>query len=232
MCAKHVWFMYDSFIVFCTGQLVWRRHTHLPLPPRRVIRSTCVQLLPLVEMYLKWEFEEDCTNLRALMLRFDSETELESYELGRSLLFMVRDDGAELENLPRPSPLPMPANPFDVVRERLAAAGSAIQGLHHKVHIVSYLCCAFGIACQFLSSLNMTFSKTQPYTYDELFSHSHACATIWHPFQVEKPARTHSLRHVEVHKYITLTFRIRKQLHMLSCGQQEPHRSVSYLSFK
>ena len=79
-------------LFFCTGQMVWRRHTHLPLPPRQVIRNTCVQLLPLVEMYLKWELEnctkeEDCTNLRALMLRFDSETELESNELGRSLLF-------------------------------------------------------------------------------------------------------------------------------------------------
>lgn len=158
-----------SSLFFGTGQLVWRRHTHLPLPPRQVIRNTCVQLLPLVEMYLKWELEEDCTDLRALMLRFDSETELQSNELGRSLLFMVRDDGDEFENLPRALPLPMPPNPFDIVRERLAAAGSALEGLQHKVHLVSYLCCAFGIACQFMLSLNMALKENQPSKYVQLF---------------------------------------------------------------
>ena len=84
---------------------------------------------------LQVELEEDCTNLRALMLRFDSELELESHELGRSLLFMVRDDGVGFENVPRHVPLAEPANPFELVRERLAAAGTAIRGLHQKVHL-------------------------------------------------------------------------------------------------
>ena len=91
-------------------------------------------------MYCKWELQEDCTDLRALMLRFDSEMELESHELGRSLLFMVRDDGAEFQNVPRHEPLPTPANPFDIMRERLAAAGTAIQDLHHKVHLGPCTC--------------------------------------------------------------------------------------------
>lgn len=51
-----------------------------------------MQLLPLVEMYCKWELKEDCSNLQELMLQFDSEAELETHELGRSLLHMLRDD--------------------------------------------------------------------------------------------------------------------------------------------
>ena len=59
-----------------------------------------MQLLPLVEMYCRWELEEDCSNLEALLLRFDSEAELESHELGCALLHMVRDDGGGLPALP------------------------------------------------------------------------------------------------------------------------------------
>ena len=92
-----------------------------------------MQLLPLVEMYCKWELEEDCTSLRALMLRFDSESELECHELGRSLLFMVRDDDVGAESLPQRAPILPTANPFDVVRERLAAADMAIQALNLQV---------------------------------------------------------------------------------------------------
>jgi hypothetical protein len=44
-------------------------------------------------MYCKWELEEDCSNLWALMLRFDSEADLETHDLGRSLLLMLRSDG-------------------------------------------------------------------------------------------------------------------------------------------
>ena len=69
------------------------------------------------------------------MLRFDSELELESHELGRSLLFMVRDDDIGFESLSRVVPLATPANPFDLIRERLAAAGSAIRDLHVHVHL-------------------------------------------------------------------------------------------------
>ena len=113
---------------------MWRRHVHPPPPSRHAIRATCMQLLPLVEMFCKWELEEDCSNLRALMLRFDSELELESHELGRSLLFMVRDDGIGIESVPRLVPIAAPADPFRLVRERLAVVGSAIHGLHHQVH--------------------------------------------------------------------------------------------------
>ena len=95
-----------------------------------------MQLLPLVEMFCKWELEEDCTDLWALMVRFDSEVELESHELGRSLLFMVRDDAAGLDILPVSAPVVVVANPFDVVRERLSAAANAIRGLHQQVQLL------------------------------------------------------------------------------------------------
>lgn len=94
-----------------------------------------MQLLPLVEMFCKWELEEDCTSLRALMLRFDSESELESHELGRSLLFMVQEDVDLLEILPQPIPLVPHANPFEVVRERLAPVAMAITNLQQHVHV-------------------------------------------------------------------------------------------------
>ena len=99
-----------------------------------------MQLLPLVEMYCKWELEEDCTNLWDLMVRFDSEVELDSHALGRSLLFMVRDDAAGLDILPRPTPLTTTANPFDVIRDRLVA-GQAIRGLHQQVQLLTSLSC-------------------------------------------------------------------------------------------
>ena len=120
---------------------MWRRHVHLPSPSDHALRATCMQLLPLVEMYCKWELEEDCTNLWDLMVRFDSEVELDSHALGRSLLFMVRDDAAGLDILPRPTPLTTTANPIDVIRERLVAAGQAIRGLHQQVQLLTSLSC-------------------------------------------------------------------------------------------
>ena len=68
------------------------------------------------------------------MLRFDSEVELESHVLGRSLLFMVNDDAIGNDSVPRLVPITAPADPFQLVRERLAAAGSAIRGLQQQVH--------------------------------------------------------------------------------------------------
>ena len=112
-----------------------QRHRHTPPPSHHAIRTTCMQLLPLVEMYCKWELEEDCTNLRALILRFDSESELESHDLGRSLLSMIWDENIGHDNLPLPAPLPPHPSPFDLVRERLAAAGLAIRALHEEVHL-------------------------------------------------------------------------------------------------
>ena len=123
------------------GQLVWRRHAHPPPPSRHAIRATCMELLPLVEMYCRWELAEDCSNLQALMLRFDSEEELESHALGRSLLFMVRDDEVGAESLPRLTTVAAPCDPFRDVRERLAAAGSAIDGIQQHVHPFLHLSC-------------------------------------------------------------------------------------------
>jgi hypothetical protein len=72
---------------FCLRErLVWHRHVRLPRPLHHVFRAKCMQLRPFVEMYCKWELEEECSNLQALMLRVDSEQELELHELGRSLL--------------------------------------------------------------------------------------------------------------------------------------------------
>ena len=135
-----------------TGQLVWRRHVHPPPPSRHAIRATCMKLLPLVEMYCRWELAEDCSNLRDLMLRFESEEELESHALGRSLLFMVRDDEDGVGSLPRLDTVAASIDPFRAVRERLAAVGSAIQGLQQHVHpflhlsSISYLWIGFGVS--------------------------------------------------------------------------------------
>ena len=81
-----------QFVFVYSGQLVWRRHTCLPPPSHHALRTTCMHILPLVEMYCRWELQEDCSDLGALMVRFDSESELESNALGRSLLRMIRDD--------------------------------------------------------------------------------------------------------------------------------------------
>lgn len=116
-----------------TGQLVWRRYAALPLPSHHALRSTCMQILPLVEMFCKWELEEDCSDLRALMRRFDSESDLESHELGRSLLCMLHDDDMAMHGFPVRVAIPSTANPFDFVREHLAAAGTAIRGLQQHV---------------------------------------------------------------------------------------------------
>ena len=108
------------------------------LPP--CVCATCMQLHPLIEMYCRWELEVDCTNFEALMVRFNYMAELESNKLGRSLLFMVRDDEdglhmyAQHDHRDAP-PFPI-ANPFDVVRERLAAVDLAFYGLHPHVHVV------------------------------------------------------------------------------------------------
>lgn len=92
-----------------------------------------MQLLPLVEMYCRWELQEDCSDLEALMHRYDSKTLLETHELGRYLLLMLRSDDAGFDCLPRRVDNVAHANPFDVVKERLAAAAMAIEDLHMQV---------------------------------------------------------------------------------------------------
>lgn len=93
-------------------------------------------------MYCKWELQEDCTNLGELVRRFDSEAELLSHDLGRSMLQLVRDDDVGLHQLlPRTRTAPAP-NPFDAIRTSLAAVDNAFQGLQPQVHVgldVSFL---------------------------------------------------------------------------------------------
>ena len=116
-----------------TGRLVWRRHAGFPFPSHHAIRTTCTQLLPLVEMYCKYELQEDCSSLGSLMRRFDSELELESHGLGRNLLSMIRDDDVGFVSVPRPMAPIVVVSPFDAFRERLAAAGMAIRDLRPQV---------------------------------------------------------------------------------------------------
>ena len=119
---------------------MWRRLHQCPSPSPHSVRTTCMQLLPLVEMYCRWELQEDCSNLQALLERFDSVAELESHDLGRSLLFMVRDDDDGFRSYSERRHA-KPAHPtnvdaFAAVRQRLAAVDLAFQGLQAQVHIV------------------------------------------------------------------------------------------------
>jgi hypothetical protein len=115
---------------------VCRRHAGPAPPSRRAIHDSCTQLLPLIEMYCKWVLQEDCSDLHSLMLRFESEAELQTHEPGRSLLMMLRDDERPLQDLPRQTAVDTPANLFDVLRNRLAAADLAIRELNPQVHIL------------------------------------------------------------------------------------------------
>lgn len=92
-----------------------------------------MELLPLVEMFCKWELQEDCSNLGALMLRFDSEAQLQTHGLGRALLLMLRDDDAGLEMSTRRMQFEAPLNPFDAICSRLSAVNTAFQGLQPQV---------------------------------------------------------------------------------------------------
>ena len=115
---------------------MWRRHGSLHPPSPQVVHNLCMQLLLLLEMYCRWELQDDCSDLLALMHRFDSERELESHELGCSLLYMIRNDDAGMNVLPRHvrnSPRP---NLFNAIRQRLATIDLAIRDLHAQVHFV------------------------------------------------------------------------------------------------
>lgn len=93
----------------------------------------CLRLLPLLEMYCRWELQEDCSDLQSLMHRYDSETELETHELGRSLLLMIRSDHVGFDGVPPRVDIGAHSNLFVEVRERLAAAAIAIEDLHMQV---------------------------------------------------------------------------------------------------
>ena len=114
---------------------MWSPFDPACIPSHHSLRATCVQLLPLVEMYCKWELQEDCTNLWELMLRFDSEAELQSHELGRSMLLMVRDDDVGLHQLLPRTQSTATVNPFDAIRTMLAAVGTAFEAMHPQVHL-------------------------------------------------------------------------------------------------
>lgn len=129
---------HKSHVGVVTGQLVWRCHARPPPPSHHVLRNTCMQILPLVEMFCKWELQEDCGNLRALMLRFDPELELESHELGRSLLGMIQNDDTGIDGVHRLLDSGVQANPFDDLRARLAAAEVALRDLQPQVLVYTY----------------------------------------------------------------------------------------------
>lgn len=118
------------------GRLVWRRLGGVPHPSHHALRATCMQVLPFVEMHCRWELQEECSDLHALMERFDSERELESHELGRSLLFMIRNDDIGYPAMAQ-SALPQAReDPFALIWERLAAAEVAIQDLQPQVPLL------------------------------------------------------------------------------------------------
>ena len=94
--------------------------------------------------------QEECGNLRNLMLRFDDEEELLSHELGRSLLHMIRDDDIGLDILSRRSHSSAPLNPFDAVRARIAAVDLALVGLRPVVQVAPALC----VSCN-LQNINL-----------------------------------------------------------------------------
>lgn len=125
------------------GQLVWRRHAGRSGPSRHAIRATCMELLPLVEMHCKFELQEDCSNLRALMLRFDSEAALRSHDLGRALLQMMLDDDAGLEMPAHRLQFEARVNPFDAIRDRISAVDLAFQGLQPQVLVVLVCTCDY-----------------------------------------------------------------------------------------
>ena len=121
---------------------MWRRLRGSIPPSHHAIRATCVKLLPLLEMFCRWELQEDRNNIWQLMLRFDSEAALETHVLGRSLFLMVRDDDVGLEILPPHQNTVSPVNPFDAIRARLAEVDVALQTLHAQVQLnVDYFLC-------------------------------------------------------------------------------------------
>ena len=121
---------------------MWRRLRGSIPPSHHAIRATCVKLLPLLEMFCRWELQEDRNNIWQLMLRFDSEAALETHVLGRSLFLMVRDDDVGLEILPPRQNTVLPVNPFDAIRARLAEVDVALQTLHAQVQLnVDYFLC-------------------------------------------------------------------------------------------
>ena len=79
-----------------------------------------------MEMFCRWELLEDCNDLQGLLVRFDSEAELESHELGRALLFMIRNDDSGLPtSSPRVHPGVTSKHRRRPIRDREGASGSS-----------------------------------------------------------------------------------------------------------
>jgi hypothetical protein len=86
-------------------------------------------------MYCKWELQEDCSDLWQLMLRFDSEADLRSHNLGRSMLEMCRDDDAGLHQMLPLGRSATASDPFEAIRTTLAAVDTAFQAMQPQVHV-------------------------------------------------------------------------------------------------
>ena len=86
--------------------------------------------------------------------------------MGRSLLFMIRDDEAGLDNLSRRSNTVAPHNPFDAVRAGIAAVDLAFVGLRPQGEVapVLYAECNLRvlILMQLRSASHFTWSHSQP----------------------------------------------------------------------
>lgn len=130
------WFSHLLPFCLCSGQLLWRRFATGRTPSHHSLRAASMQLLPLIEMYCKWELQEDCSNLGELMRRFDNKEELQSHDLGRSMLQMIRDDDAGVHELLPRSRFTPASNPFDAIRSTLAAVDTALQGMQPQVHAI------------------------------------------------------------------------------------------------
>lgn len=107
------------------------------------------------------------------MLRFDSEAELESHDLGRALLFMVRNDEeglpASTPHIQREAAEDLVAGPFEVLRGRLAAVDAAIRTLQPQVlAVIGYI-------------LEFTF-------HENLFCTVTCSSVSWHPCSSLLPA--------------------------------------------
>ena len=155
------------------GELVWRKHAAGTSPSPHAVRATCMQLLSLVEMYCRWELQEDCSNLEGFILRFVSESELESHDLRRALLFMVRniEEGlhASTPYIQHEAAEDLVADPFEVLQGRLAAVDAAIQTLQTQVlAVIGYI-------------LEFTF-------HENLFCIVTCSFVLWHPCSSLLPA--------------------------------------------
>ena len=117
------------------------------------------------------------------MIRFDSEAELETHELGRSLLLMLRDDDIGLHAPPLPLPLAATVNPFDAIRSRLAALDSAFVSLQAQVLPVVGYAAKFYRVCVLVLVLSNTMSS-MTYLFVQL-------SFQWKYFFLDKLCRLH-----------------------------------------